>query len=84
VLSASANHRNPEKREAVMNTIFSYAKKGFVVALFTVLATGLSGCAPVLGLAAVGAGASLLALDDYTSTADTQPAQDSERQSSAR
>ena len=64
-----------------MNAIRSCAKRAVMTASFTVLVATLFGCAPVLGLAAIGAGASLLAIDHSThaaphdSTASVQSAQ---------
>jgi hypothetical protein len=64
-----------------MNAIRSCVKKAVTTVAFSFLLAGLSGCAPVLGLAAVGVGASLVAIDHsthaapYTSTASVQSAE---------
>jgi hypothetical protein len=65
-----------------MNAIISFARKAAMIAVSIVLAAGLSGCAPIWGLAAVGAGVSLLAIDSHdgphTSAAPVRPAERSE------
>jgi uncharacterized protein YceK len=64
-----------------MNAIISLVKKAAMIAISLAVAVGLSGCAPILGLAAIGAGASLVAIDHSThaapnnSTASVQSAQ---------
>jgi len=65
-----------------MNAIISLLKKAAMLAMSIALALGMAGCAPIVGLAALGAGASLLAIDNG-SHAPVQPAQHADAPSPA-